>query len=122
MFNNGVTDKIAKSEIEKMFEGNCITIVNNGHAGEAFYQKDEFTCSHDVNIVRLKGYNMNPYIAFFLIPIIRKEKYRFNYGRKWRYERMEKSVIKLPINELGNPDWNFMENYVKGLPYSKALS
>src|SRR3989338_1636579 len=120
IFNNGVTDKLAYEVLEKMYMGNCITVVNNGYAGEAFYQKDPFSCSHDVNILRLKDHKINPYIAMFLLPIIRKEKYRFNYGRKWRYERMAKSTISLPIDNANNPDWQFMEDYIKGLNYSKA--
>lgn len=58
---------------------------------------------------------MNPYIAMFLIAIIRKEKNRFNYGRKWRVKRMRKSIIKLPVNSKEEPDWEFMESYVKTL-------
>lgn len=122
MFNNGITDRVALEIIERMYKGNCLTVVNNGHAGEAFYQKEDFTCSHDVNILRPKETDMNVYKAMFLIPIIRKEKYRFNYGRKWRYERMLKSKIKLPINDKGKPDWDFMESYVKGLNYSKEIT
>ena len=121
MFNNGVTDKVAKEVIEKMYKGNCVTVVNNGHAAEAFYQKTDFTCSHDINILRPKETEMNIYIALFLIPLFRKERYRFNYGRKWRYERMLKSRIKLPVNDKDRPDWKFMEEYIKGLKYSKEL-
>lgn len=121
MHNNGVTDKVSSIGLEKKYNGNCITVVNNGHAGEAFYQKMDFTCSHDVNIVRLKDEEMNIYIAMFLIPLFRKEKYRFNYGRKWRFERMMKSKIKLPINNIYEPDWDFMEDYIKSIPYSKGL-
>ena len=113
MSNNGVTDKVNPEIVEKKFAGDCITIVNNGHAGEAFYQNEEFTCSHDVNILRLKDYKMNVSVAMFLIPFIKKEKFRFNYGRKWRYERMGNSEIKLPVDVKGNPDWGFMENYIK---------
>lgn len=121
MFNNGVTDKVARDVIEKMYTGNCVAVVNNGHAAEAFYQKNDFTCSHDVNILRIKDREMTPHLAMFLIPIIRKEKYRFNYGRKWRFKRMERSIIKLPITESGTPDWQFMEAFIKGLPYSGAI-
>lgn len=122
MFNNGITDKVDSQVVEKMYEGNCITVINNGHAGEAFYQEFDFTCSHDVNIIRLKNKKLNVYISMFLIPLFRKEKYRFNYGRKWRYERMEKSVIKLPVTKNGKPDWEFMEQYIKSLKYSKVLN
>jgi len=116
--NNSVTDKINKRVVSKVFKPNCITVVNNGYAGEAFYQREEFTCSHDVNILRIKNYQLNPYISMFLIPIIRKEKYRFSYGRKWRVKRMRKSSIRLPVNIKEEPDWKFMEDYIKNLTFN----
>jgi type I restriction enzyme M protein len=57
----------------------------------------------------------------FLTTIIRLEKYRFNYGRKWNKKRMEESSIKLPSTAGGKPDWRFMEDFIKGLPYSSGL-
>ncbi len=122
VYNNGVTDYLDKSIVEKVFKGNCLTVVNNGHAGAAFYQPEEFTCSHDVNILRIKDGHLDVYISMFLIPLIGKEKYRFNYGRKWRFDRMSKSKIMLPVDKDGRPDWIFMRNYIKSLPYSKSLN
>ena len=46
--------------------------------------------------------------------LIRLEKFRFNYGRKWGLERMKESVIKLPTQN-GKPDFEFMESYIKSL-------
>jgi hypothetical protein len=34
---------------------------------------------------------------------------------------MQKSNIKLPIKSDGSPDWKFMENYIKSLPYSANI-
>lgn len=34
---------------------------------------------------------------------------------------MQGSRIKLPITPEGTPDWEFMENYIKSLPYSDRL-
>ncbi|MEK6886075.1 MAG: N-6 DNA methylase [Nanoarchaeota archaeon] len=106
---------------EKIFEKNSITVSNNGSVGYAFYQPINFTCSHDVNPLYLKEKELNKYIAMFLCPLIELEQYRWAFGRKWRPIRMPLSEIKLPINEKGNPDWNFMENYIKSLPYSSNL-
>ena len=64
---------------------------------------------------------MSQYIALFIISIVKMEKYRFNYGRKWNLERMNESLIKLPVDKKGNPDWQFMEDYIKSLPYSNNL-
>lgn len=109
---------------EKIFEGNCITVSNNGSVGYAFYQQKSFTCSHDVNPLYLHpdwNKELNPYIAMFLCSLIEKERYRWTYGRKWRPKRMPSSIIKLPVDSNENPDWQFMEDYIKSLPYSKNL-
>ena len=57
----------------------------------------------------------------FLCSLIEKEKYRWAYGRKWRPVRMPNSLIKLPATKEGQPDWDFMESYIKSLPYSACL-
>ena len=109
---------------EKMFEGKCITVSNNGSVGYAFYQNKPFTCSHDVNPLYLHpkwNKELNPYISMFLCTLIEKERYRWTYGRKWRPKRMPSSLIKIPVDKDNNPDWQFMEDYIKSLPYSKAL-
>ena len=35
---------------------------------------------------------------------------------------MKKSKLMLPIDENENPDWNFMENYIKILEMEKIIS
>lgn len=106
---------------EKIFE-NCIAVTNNGSVGYAYYQAKPFTCTHDVNPLYLKGHELNPYIALFLCSLIEKERFRWAYGRKWRPVRMPSSRIKLPVTPEGTPDWQFMENYIKSLPYSKNIA
>lgn len=106
---------------EKLFEPNCITVSNNGSVGFAFYQPIKFTCSHDVNPIYLLDYKLNNYIALFLCALIELEQYRWAYGRKWRPVRMPDSLIKLPISSDGQPDWQWMEDYIKSLPYSANL-
>lgn len=135
--NNGITEYYSTSDIEnankdekskshtldeKIFKGNCVTVVNNGASvGCAFYQETAFTGSHDINILYLKNREWNKYIAMFVCAIIPLEKYRWTYGRKWRPVRMRDSEIKLPVNINGEIDWDFMENFIKTLSYSKCL-
>jgi hypothetical protein len=68
-----------------------------------------------------KNAKLNPYIAMFLCTLIELEKYKWAFGRKWRPIRMPKSTIKLPATPQGEPDWQFMENYIKSLPFSSSL-
>ncbi len=134
--NNGITSMHTIKDIEvasktgkapnqgidkKIFAGNCITVSNDGSIGYAFYQEKEFTCSHSVNPLYLKGHTLNQYIAMFLCTLIELEQYRWAYGRKWRPKRMPSSLIKLPVTAEGSPDWEFMENYIKSLPYSANI-
>ncbi|WP_236861595.1 restriction endonuclease subunit S [Candidatus Magnetominusculus xianensis] len=115
--NNGYREYIGQEPIHK---GNTITVNYNGSVAEAFYQPEPFWASDDVNVLYPK-FAMNPFAALFLVTLIKLEKYRFNYGRKWHIGRMEISEIKLPVTIEGNPDFDFMENYIKSLPYSSSL-
>jgi hypothetical protein len=115
--NNGYRDFVGQEPIHK---GNTITVNYNGSVGEAFYQPNDFWASDDVNVLYPK-FRFNKYIAMFIIPIIKKEKYRFNYGRKWESSRMKESFIKLPITQNGEIDSELMENYIKSFPFSKTI-
>ena len=135
--NNGVTGFYSLFDIEngkkdgksiehpierKLFSGNCITVANNGvGVGSAFYQENDFTCSHDVNVLYLKKGSWDKYAALLICTLIRKDKYRWDYGRKWRPVRMPDSIIKLPADKKGNPDWKFMSEYIKGLSGSAEI-
>ena len=116
--NNGITAYVDGYN----FDGNKITLSYDGSIGEAFYQPINFFASEKIAILDIKNYNLTPYIAMFIIPLLRQEKFRYNYGLKWSIEsRMKKSLIKLPVKECKSPDWEFMENYIKSLPFSFQL-
>lgn len=101
-------------------QGGTITVSYNGSVGEAFYQPEPFWASDDINVLYPK-FKMTPFAAVFLCALIRLEKFRFNYGRKWHLGRMNESIMKLPTAAGGQPDWDFMEAYVKTLPFSVSL-
>lgn len=115
--NNGVSTYVGQRPIHK---GNTITVNYNGSVAEAFYQPTDFWACDDVNVL-YPTFTMTPAIAMFLVTLIRQEKYRFNYGRKWHLERMAQSDIRLPIKTDGSPDWPFMEQYIESLPFSSQL-
>ena len=115
--NNGLT---AYTNYVPCHNGNTITVNRNGSVGEAFYQEIPFCSTEDVHVFNPK-FKMNKYIAIFFISLIRKEKYRFNYGRKWGIDRMNSSIIKLPIKKDGTPNFEFMDRYIKSLQYSSNI-
>lgn len=98
---------------KKIFKGNCIVVTNNGSVGYAYYQRHAFTCSHDVNPLYLKNAELNEFLAKFLITAIEQQKVCFTYVRKWRPIRMRRSRIMLPVTFDSQPDYEFMEAYVR---------
>ena len=116
--NNGITQYTSLSTTEK---ANTITVANNGSVGETFYQKQAYLASSDVTVLDLKNKTLNPAIALFLCTVCREAGKEFNYGRKWGITRMKETILKLPVDDEGMPDWNFMENYINNLPYSKYI-
>lgn len=118
--NNGVANYIGQKAIHS---GNTISLSYNGSVGEAFYQPNPFWATDDVNVLYFKpdnGILFNKYIALFICTILRQEKYRYSYGRKWVLESMKATIIKLP-SKYDRPDWEFMENYMKSLPYGDRI-
>ncbi|MFC2508457.1 MAG: restriction endonuclease subunit S [Bacteroides sp.] len=109
--NNGITARIANQE--HIYPANAITVSYNGSVGEAFYQEEPFWASDDVNVLYLKARPLTQEIALFLIPLIRGVGRRYQFTDKWKKEAMERSVIRLPADEMGRPDWGYMEGYIR---------
>lgn len=120
-FNNGLTGYI---DAEPLYTEPCITVNYNGSVAEAFYQETPFWNSDDVK-AWIPNFKFNKYIAFFLITIIRLQQQHYNYGIKWNQREMEHTRIKLPFSvaEDGKklPDWNYMEQFIKSLPFSGGI-
>lgn len=134
--NNGVTEHYTYAEIreatktgdepnspiqQKLFPPNAVCVTNNGSVGYAYFQPERFTCSHDVTPLYRKDGEFNVLTGLFVATVIMHDRYRWEYGRKWRPIRMEHSTIKLPATPEGKPDWQWMENYIKSLPYGDRL-
>ena len=118
--NNGIANYIGQ---EAIHDGNTISLSYNGSVGEAFYQPNPFWATDDVNVLYFReenGVAFNKYIALFVCAVLRQEKYRYSYGRKWVLDSMKSTIIKLP-EKSGKPDWTFMESYMKSLPYGDRI-
>lgn len=91
--NNGIANHISQAPIHK---GNTISLSYNGSVGEAFYQKDPYWATDDVNVLYSKYEKFNEQIGLFIATVLRQEKYKFSYGRKWTLDNMNITIIKLP--------------------------
>ena len=110
--NNGVLDFVEPVE-NLIQQGNCIAFIRNGEGsmGYAVYKKENFIASADITV----GYseNLNEYTGKFLTTVsdMARGKYNFNYKRS--DTRLKREKIKLPVDERGEPDWDYMENFMR---------
>ena len=100
--------------------GNIITI-DSATDGKAFYQEAKFVGSDHVEILEPINFVLNKKIALFLTSILNLQVFRYGFGRKRSQTRIKEEKLFLPIDENGEPDFKFMENYIKSLPYSSNL-
>jgi Type I restriction modification DNA specificity domain len=116
--NNGIT---ASAEVPPSHPAGLLTVVYNGNSvGYAFYQDEPFFACDDVNVL-VPREPLSRWSQLFVAAIIRHGRSRFTYGYKWTLARMENTNIRLPVAEGMDPDWDYMERFMKGLPFSAAI-
>ncbi|MDD4027374.1 MAG: N-6 DNA methylase [Candidatus Shapirobacteria bacterium] len=113
--NNGV---MAFTNMAPVYRQECLTIGKVDMS--VFYQSQPFCATSDVTILIPKC-SFNKYIAMFMITMISQEGYKWSYGRQIRLNDSQDLIVRLPSNSKGDPDWIYMENFIKKLPYSDKL-
>lgn len=116
--NNGITDW---NDIAPIFPAGTISVPYNGSVGYSFYQDQPYFASDDIQVLIPKQ-QISQWAMLFTSTMIRHEKDRFTYGYKWNLARMKKTTLRLPATASGDPDWEYMERYMKGLPFSAAIA
>lgn len=111
--NNGCTDRISNP---LFIEQDAIIYTT---FGDAYYVKGPFTASDEISILKHK--NLNVYNGLFIATVISKNKYKYCFGRKAFKNKFINDYIALPVDKNKNINWQFMENYIKSLPYSSNL-
>ncbi len=118
--NNGVTEYISLENFKnkkKIFE-NKITV---DMFFNVFYHDYNYFSDDNIHTLIPIKFELNKYNSLFLVTILSKLKYKYAYGRQVRLMRLPFEKIKLPIDKNGDPDWQFMEDYIKSLPYSASM-
>ncbi len=111
--NNGVSNCIGQ---EAIHDGGTISLSYNGSVGEAFFQPNPFWATDDVNVLYPKaGTVLNQQTGLFVCTILRQERYRYSYGRKWVLESMEDTILQLPKTSSCTPDWQAMSDFMAKL-------
>ena len=60
---------------------------------------------------------LNKYTAMYIVTLLNNEQFKYSYGRAFLMDRIKDTIVKLPVNDKNTPDWQFMEDFIKSLPY-----
>ena len=115
-FNNGITKNVKKIDC-KINEAKCITIGAEGFY--AFYQDTPFMAGNKIYVLRHK--KLNKFNGLFVCSVLNSTVCKYSYSNARTLKKIKDEIHKLPVDKKGEPDWEFMEDYVKSLPYSSNL-
>lgn len=112
-FNNGVTDYLQPKDENDFEEGNCITV--SAVDGYAFYQKEKFLGRGGAgsSIMLLRNDNLNKMNGKYICTLIRRACNDWEYSNMGNKDKLADTIIWLPITTAGEPDWAYMESYMK---------
>lgn len=104
--NNGIDDFINNPEQKTYY--NALTI---DMFGNVFYQPNMFKC--DDNITVIQHEKLNRYTAKFLLTSFKHLTNKYSYAYQLRPNRIGQDILNLPITDDNQPDWGYMEKYIK---------
>lgn len=127
-YNNGISNYIDYETFilnKKIFE-NKITV---DMFCSVFYHDYQYFSDDNIHTLSFldkdfEVYYENKFVNLFLVTILKELQGKFDYGRQVRLKRFEEEIISLPFKKLSDkdiPDFEFMENFIKSLPYSKSI-
>ena len=112
--NNGVVAHIDASKYE-IIDGHCILI--GGKTFTVTYQEEKFVSNDSHNfVIRSKGYNISDLSYKFLVTV-----FSSYFGQKYSWndavtkDKFLNESIPLPATLKGEPDWEYMGNYMKNI-------
>ncbi|RHG59895.1 restriction endonuclease subunit S [Coprococcus comes] len=108
--NNGVDNFISNTDKVRVFS-NCLSLANSGSVGSSFYEPFAFVASD--HITHLKNERYSKYHYLFIASITNRLSQKYNFNREINDNRISREKIMLPINEQGDLDLDFMEQYIK---------
>ena len=105
--NNGITDYISNP----LFIDKDAIIITT--FCDAFYAKGEFTASDEITILHHE--KMNEVNGLFIVSAIRKNAWKYSFKVKAFQTRIIEDTVKLPVVKKDEPDWDYMESYMKNI-------
>ena len=117
--NNGIVGYYYSDDKNYRVYNNFISV---SFLGTVFYQEGYAQLDMKVHCLKFKGIELNRNIALFLVAVIRKSIMLYNYADQISSTVLPYLSVKLPVDETGNPDFSYMESYMKNLELAVSSS
>ena len=115
--NNGVDNFIGNDTGVRIFQ-DCLSLANSGSVGSCFYEPFKFVASD--HVTHLKNH-YSKYTYLFLACLLNRLSEKYNFNREINDDRISREKILLPVTSKGEPDYIYMEKYIKYLEQQKIL-
>lgn len=113
-YDNGIK---GYSKLQPLNSGNVITISDTTDDNSVFYQEQPFIGFSHVQILnpkegKFRKFNKN--VAQYIVSAIRNSKKgMFDYATKYNSDNIKRTIISLPVDNLGLPDCIKIEEIIK---------
>ena len=109
--NNGLEDTVFSDKLFRTNKENTISL--GAENADFFYHEFEYITGNKMYSIYNK--NINKPIGLFLVQAFRTsiKDCGFGYGKGLTGTRFKDRIVLLPLDSFGDPNWQFMENYIK---------
>lgn len=116
--NNGVIGYLDRNYCESkdyaIVDEPCLTVARSGSVGYISYQPD--SCVIGDSAKALIPHNKLSRESFlYMRAVLTQLRKRYSYGDKVTKERYAADVLMLPVTRFGNPNWEYMDNYMNDI-------
>ena len=112
--NNGV-EKYVDAKDTTLDKKGCISV--SPVDGSCFYQPADFVGRGGAgsSIILLRNDKLKSYNALYICSVLRRVCSKYNYSNMGSASSIKNEKIKLPATPSGDPDWHYMEMYMRGV-------
>ena len=110
-FNNGIKCRVQQTEDMKLSPGGVISF--GAENATFFYQEKPFVSGRDIYYIDTQ--HLSASICKFLVACLQPIARKYSYNNGLFPDLLRKEIIKLPVCSNGQPDWDYMEQYMNSI-------
>lgn len=125
--NNGIAARVdivydKNGNAIEPYSAGCITVALGGSLGASYLQEKPFYTSQNVSVLEFDEHVPKGAKLFICALIENESKYKyFPFGRELNTHIRKDFGFTIPVDDIGLPNWQFMEDYIKSLHYGKII-